>query len=525
MKTPLALHLLLVAAACGDAAPERRAPSRGLPAESGVAELTDSAAESYWTLCLDAGFGAAHVEEAEILLSHAGGNPGPRLALRGIRGTLPGHLAVGTYKLSVRSLLVGWAETRRPVKVDPERIEVSPALISIGPGVPSPLALSIRRRTGTCRINVHVQMNGTGVPVEGARIQVFQWSEQQGEADLVADLHAGSDGRAAAVQLLPGRYRVSLVEAGESAETTVTHADHRKSQQERIVLAEGQLRELTFVVGAAGGIEAEVTGFEPARDGHLTCALFRLWPDGVWRPVDTGGPVLRGTSLSMRGLAPASYRVVLWATGRQVRAHEIEVQEGSTSRIKLELGAVNPVRVTLEYAGTEPIKEGLRFNLNRLDDSDAQDIATGILRQDEPLLLEQPGSPRPGTYLLLLWDRRLAMIAEISGKASQAIRVALPNAGARPGPRALTVRAERDGEPLRRLCVGLRCEGAEGPWMRFEEVWYNEARFTCLAIGDYEVLLYDGAFGVRAGFGEQPIRKRVEIREKDEMVVISPFGH
>lgn len=50
------------------------------------------------------------------------------------------------------------------------------------------------------------------------------------------------------------------------------------------------------------------------------------------------------------------------------------------------------------------------------------------------------------------------------------------------------------------------------------------AQFGSLADGGYDILVYDGIFGVAAGFEMQPMQKRVEIRGRDEDVVIRPFG-
>lgn len=470
-----------------------------------------------WTVELSEDVGEPVSDQLEVALVPVESQdfpPAPQV-LRGTQGRFGAALRRGRYEPRLVSVVV--RRGMRDVSLAVSRLEILPPVVVVGPAQAEPFALVVQRRRGSGRISVKASAED-GQPLGDAAVEILQDSSRRVLEDVVAKIQTSPDGTGSASGLLAGRYRVRLVDAGDFGETERQEPDFSAERRTDCELSEGGTQVVHIVVAAAGVVKGRIRRAD-SDAGKLTVVARRLWPDGVWRPLANSDLALVGTAFVARGLVPGKYRFVVSAQGREVRTTEVDVRAGKIVHLDIDTGPESTTRVALECHPEAAPLVSEAFNFNRADDPLAGDVALGTLKSGDTTSLDIPAAPRPGQYLLILWSRRIAMLCNVTAEPSQKIQISPPETVAASGSSTLKVRVEdKEGRPVQRMFVGLRPTSQMGPWLRFEETW-PVASFCGIARGEYEILVFDGVFGVTAGFKVQPCRVVVSL-EKDEVEAI-----
>ena len=206
---------------------------------------------------------------------------------------------------------------------------------------------------------------------------------------------------------------------------------------------------IVLVAGLLGVASAEERGvltgrildYDPAHDARLVVTLRQLDRSGWWVPPRYVKVELAdGANLRPVKLEPGKYRVGLHVAGREMRCYAIDIQAGRATRFAEKVGPKVDRKVSLQLDTAKSITKPIRFNLNRVSWKDGRDIGYGRTPPGERLDLTLFSVPRPGEYLLILWDHGLVRPVTITGAKRQDVRFALPARLPQAGELALEVR-------------------------------------------------------------------------------------
>ncbi|MEM8882659.1 MAG: hypothetical protein AAGD14_01155 [Planctomycetota bacterium] len=274
---------------------------------------------------------------------------------------------------------------------------------------------------------------------------------------------------------------------------------------------------------AEGSVVGRLVGHVEERDGRVAVGMWILGSDGAWRPPDRARNRANGSMIGPLHLAPGRYRFQVWARGREARSYDVTVQAGKRTTFDAPIGPKSGSRVRLRLDVPDTPKSPDRVHLTRIDHVNGRDVSATLAPGGEFVELDSPSAPRPGAYALILWDRGLMHPVTVTGAEQQDLQFTVPKDLPHAGDHELTVRAKRGDTQLYRFLAVLRRPGETDCWMRWEGVAWKTAVFKGLAPGKYELLLYDGVFGVHAGFPAQPSIHPVEVTANKQSVELYPF--
>ena len=263
-----------------------------------------------------------------------------------------------------------------------------------------------------------------------------------------------------------------------------------------------------------GALAGRIEGVDSGRRPVLS--LQRRWQDGVWRPFQRD-IVVKDGRISASLLDPGRYVLLTRVVGHEVSSTKFVAKRGETTEVVVRPGARSDIAVSLSMPD-KPDETLYTFNLNRVGVLDS-DAAHGTLRSKRMDLPGMLGVPRPGEYLFLFWRQGVCVPVQISREPKQAIVLPIPRTPFGPGPGILEVRVEKGERAVSRMCVCIRSKGDTTGLMRFRGT-NPMARFEGLKPGSYEVLVYDGALGIFAGFGPHPLRRVVEVEPGKQEIFV-----
>lgn len=273
-----------------------------------------------------------------------------------------------------------------------------------------------------------------------------------------------------------------------------------------------------------GLLTGRIVGYDPKHDGYLVVTLRHLDANGWWVPPRYAKVELAdGTNIRPLRLEPGKYRVGLHVAAHEMRCYEIEILAGGVTRFVEKIGPKVDREVILQLDAADDTTKSIRFNLNRVAWKDGRDIGHGHVSPGERLALTRLAVPRPGAYLLILWDHGLVRPVTITGARKQELRFAVPAHLPHPGELSLEVRLLGPKGRVAPFLVALRRPGERDVWMRYVEAAWKKAEFTGLEAGKYEVLAYGQVFDYTAGFKAQPVVATVELKEEHQVLEIHPL--
>lgn len=431
------------------------------------------------------------------------------------------------YALEVVSVMAK-SSTDGAKLVPGERFIAHPATIQLadqGFGLEDPLEISLSPRPGPCTLQIELEPYGDS----SSRVRVEL--AEDGRYTTVSDLEInGREGRLSG--LWPGSYRVTLLEAGAGSanfrileggfgygriRTTVSVADEGVT---RTVLRPPQAGLVRVVIDRRGLPESLPAGF----------LSFHRRFERYWGPVphapavtderDVAESGRRELHLTYGNVPTGTYRLLLRRTGFAVQVQQIEVVPGGETMCRF--GDYKPgATVTVQWPGkipsTDDYGDATPFGLNRIDYDTAQDVGLGVIRENSRSLVLR--GLRPGRYIAVVWAIGLARIVQVTAPTTEVV-LQPPTSFIEGGSRQIHVTVHGKSAPLNRLMVGLVPAGTAldaGEWFRFRSLG-RSATFVSVPRGEYELVVFDGAFGVRYGFASSPLRRVVRVEEEDVTV-------
>lgn len=383
------------------------------------------------------------------------------------------------------------------------------------------LEFRLDRAEGGSSIAIRLS-DDAGSRIVGARVAVHGPDASEQCTDLLGAPVSDENGEAMIRSLRAGRYRVTLLDAGESYARQIVREDGQAAIAAFVRVPESQLEPVTTTLRASRAAELRVRVRPRAEwmPGRVGVSLLRRDDDGAWRAI---GDVPDRTDVGMyrfSRLARATYQVVLRAEDCLPSTCMVDLSKSSSESVSLVPGDAG-LSVRLRFrANDASLLEGETFMLARCDGGEGVELVSGSLTGGPVVERETGHVLSLGRYLLRLQRCKRARVIDLSaapqGRELELLIPERKDFGVGTGRVSVVVRAGR--QEVRKLLVALRRgesrEDADGSdWMWWEETYPGAAEFPGVPAGRYTVVFFDAVTGVRLSVEGGHASRDIQVEE------------